>query len=348
MTPMIENPFTWMYLPTALTLGALHALEPGHAKTLTAAYLIGIKGTKRDALLLGLSVAATYSLVVIALSVAALWVGRETFTQDVSHWLQIGSGIIVILLGSWMLVRRIRQMKSSKHNHHHAPEPVQVTTRLAVGILQIINTPNGERFKFSSTKNSNELKARVIINRSTGLEILELSRISNSLDFISDLAPNEPHEFSAELELSSNGEIEIFQFQMKEPEDHHDHDLMNDDDHARAHASALPEYAKHGQRPNLLQIITFGAAGGMIPCPASITVMLLALSIGKFTSGLLAVLGFSVGLAITLVGVGLIIVAGLSRLQQGSGRIHWLSASAPIISAAVVILSGVAALMFAH
>jgi nickel/cobalt exporter len=62
MSPIIENPFTWVYFPTALSLGALHALEPGHAKTLTAAYLIGIKGMKRDALLLGLSMAFTHSI----------------------------------------------------------------------------------------------------------------------------------------------------------------------------------------------------------------------------------------------------------------------------------------------
>ena len=49
----------------------------GTPKTLTAAYLIGIKGTKRDAVLLGLSVALTHSLVVIALSATALWIGRE-------------------------------------------------------------------------------------------------------------------------------------------------------------------------------------------------------------------------------------------------------------------------------
>src|SRR5271166_5322015 len=46
-----------LYLPSAIVLGALHALEPGHAKTLTAAYLIGTKGTHRDALILGVSVA---------------------------------------------------------------------------------------------------------------------------------------------------------------------------------------------------------------------------------------------------------------------------------------------------
>ena len=56
------------YFPTAVALGALHALEPGHAKALTASYLIGIKGTKRDSIILGLSVAATHSIVVILIS----------------------------------------------------------------------------------------------------------------------------------------------------------------------------------------------------------------------------------------------------------------------------------------
>jgi nickel/cobalt transporter (NicO) family protein len=243
MQPLIDNPFTWLYFPSALALGALHALEPGHAKTLTAAYLIGIKGTKRDALLLGLSVAFTHSLVVVGISIAALWIGRETFTQDVSHWLQLGSGVVVIILGSWMLTKRVRQ-------HHHRHD--------------------------------------------------------------------------------------------------HDHDHMTDDEHARAHAATLPEYAKNGERPTLGQIVAFGAAGGMIPCPASITVMLLALSIGKFSSGLFAVAGFSLGLAITLVGIGLLVVAGLSRLSHMTGRVHWLTVQAPILSAFVVILSGFAALFIAH
>ena len=122
---------------------------------------------------------------------------------------------------------------------------------------------------------------------------------------------------------------------------------MADDEHAKAHAADMPEYAKKGERPTYLQVISFGAAGGMIPCPASITVMLLALSIGKFGTGLFAVAGFSVGLAVTLVGIGLIVVAGLSKLHR-SGRFHWVSSKAPVLSAVVVIVSGLAALLFAH
>lgn len=357
MNPIVENPLTWLYLPTALMLGALHALEPGHAKTLTAAYLIGIKGTKRDAVLLGTSVAVTHSIVVIGISVAALWLGRETFTKDVTHYLQVGSGVIVILLGAWLMIKRILHMRNAKRmaseHHHHAhaaPEAVDVKTHVVNGLLEIIQTPEGERMQFTSRSMVKDLKLRVMITRPTEVEILELRETSQNV-YLSSVEPAEPHEFSAEVEIEGNDQREVFPFAIHEPEGHsHEHDshrFMDDDEHARAHAATIPEYAKQGERPSWFQIIAFGAAGGMIPCPASITVMLLALSIGKFASGLLAVLGFSLGLAITLVGVGLVVVAGLNQFK-GSGRFQWVSSNAPIISAGVVMLSGFAALLFAH
>jgi nickel/cobalt exporter len=357
MVPLVENPLSWVYFPTALALGALHAIEPGHAKTLTAAYLIGIKGTKKDAFLLGLSVALTHSIVVIGISVLALWIGKETFTQDITRWLQIGSGSIVVLLGIWMLQKRIKIMKKQaqkhaiqKHAHHHEePTPIHITSDLLTGKLAIMDTATGERMKFSVEKFKSAFNIRIIINRPDGLEVITFQKSSmNSNEFISDVAPNEPHEFSAEFEITLNDNSrEVIPFEMHEPEGH-DHSDMSDDEHARAHAEAMPEYAKRGERPTLGQIIAFGAAGGMIPCPASITVMLLALSIGKFSAGLLAVAGFSIGLSVTLVGIGLIVVAGISRLEHSSGRFHWVSSKAPIISASVVIFSGLISLLFVH
>jgi nickel/cobalt transporter (NicO) family protein len=356
VSPMTENPLTWMYFPTALLLGALHALEPGHAKTLTAAYLIGIKGTKKDAFLLGLSVALTHSFVVIAISVLALWVGRESFTQDVTHWLQLGSGVIVVLLGAWLMVKRIliqrrhQHAHEHHHHHHHAPEAVQIHSKLTSGKIGIGDTLNGERFFYRADFVAQEISGfRILINRPEGLEVLRLVRHSEPNSYISETAPQEPHEFSAEFEIQQlENRHEVIPFAMHEPEhEHHDHSLMSDDEHARAHAAAMPEYAKKGERPTMWQIVTFGAAGGMIPCPASITVMLLALSIGKFGAGLFAVAGFSLGLAITLVGIGLTVVVGLSRLQ-GSGKFDWVSKNAPILSAGIVMLSGLAALIFAH
>lgn len=184
------------------------------------------------------------------------------------------------------------------------------------------------------------------------------------------LAPAEPHEFSAVLVLEQPGGTETLSFAMHEPMEHghahdhghshehghsHDHghshgvnhDDLDDDAHARAHAADMPDYVKHGQRPTLGQIVAFGAAGGMIPCPASVTVMLLALSVRQTALGLFTVLGFSIGLAITLVGIGLTVVAGLTRLTSNS-RMGWIARRAPVLSAAMVILSGLFALLFAH
>jgi len=241
-------------------------------------------------------------------------------------------------------------LRDRPHHDHGAPEPIHITGELASGALEIIATPDGERMRFFSDQANFNLNLRVIINRPEGLEVLEL-RPSLANVFLSDVAPKEPHEFSGEFEILLGDKREIVLFEMHEPHDHpsdeHDHSHLDNDAHARAHAASIPEYARKGERPTLLQIVTFGAAGGMIPCPASITVMLLALSIGKLGAGLFAVAGFSIGLAVTLVGIGLIIVAGLSKLH-GSGRFHWVSSKAPLISAAVVMLSGMAALLFTH
>ncbi|MBI5154413.1 nickel/cobalt efflux transporter RcnA [Candidatus Poribacteria bacterium] len=268
-----------LYLPSAVLLGGLHALEPGHAKTLTAAYLIGTRGTSRDALLLGLSVAATHSVVVVAIAALGLYLGQEAFTDQATFWLQVGSGFAVIGLGSWMLWRRWpRAGTGMAHHHghgHHEHDHMH-----------------------------------------------------------GDHEHDHDHDHDCEHEHE----------QKQEHEHEHELELDWEDEHARAHAASLPDYVQRGERPTVLQIMAFGAAGGMIPCPASITVMLLALSIGKAHLGMLMVLGFSLGLAITLVGMGLLVVAGISKLAS-SGRLGWLSRRAPLISAAMVIASGLFALV---
>ena len=44
----------WLFIPSALLLGALHGLEPGHSKTMMAAFIIAVRGTVGQAVLLGL------------------------------------------------------------------------------------------------------------------------------------------------------------------------------------------------------------------------------------------------------------------------------------------------------
>src|SRR5690606_11010356 len=88
------------------------------------------------------------------------------------------------------------------------------------------------------------------------------------------------------------------------------------------------------------QIVLFGLTGGLIPCPAAVTVLLLCLQLKEFTLGSLLVLCFSIGLAITLVTVG--VVAAISA-RHASTRFPWLSAiagRAPYISSVLIIFVG--------
>lgn len=342
------NSLSLFYLPTAFGLGALHALEPGHSKTLIAAYLIGTKGTKWDAFLLGISAAATHSIVVIALAVSALWLGKEVFTDQASHWLQMASGVIVMCLGSWMLWRRWPRRAQPDHRHHHGPpEPVAITSAFASGVLSMIDIPDGERLRFIATSVQPGLSIAVHIARSNHTaEILELTPdAAQGSQFTSSTAPVEPHEFAAVAIFGSGGREERQLFTMHEPSGH-DHDGLDDAAHVRAHAAAMPTYVEQGGRPSSAQVIAFGAAGGMIPCPASITVMLLALSVGQTSFGILAVFCFSLGLAVTMVGIGMVVVAGISKIAK-SGRLSAMTRRAPIVSACLVIGTGISALIFA-
>lgn len=345
----MADPLTLVYLPVAVGLGALHALEPGHSKTLMAAYLIGTKGTKRDAVLLGLSAAATHSIVVIALAVLALYLGREAFTGQATHWLQIGSGVVVVCIGLWLLWQRWPRTHRHIH-HHHAPDPAAIPSATAPGQVSIVDTPAGERMRYAcSTPAPAGLRIQVRIQRAGGqVEVLDFEPLPGEAgSFQSTAVPAEPHEFAAAALLSGHGAEERHAFTMQEPVGHGDHAHLDEDAHARAHAEAMPAYAKAGVRPSPGQVVAFGAAGGLIPCPASITVMLLALSIGQVAIGVVAVLCFSLGLAVTLVGIGLAVVAGLSRIAK-TGRLSWFTARAGAISAGLVMASGLAALLFAH
>ena len=348
----MSDQLSLVYFPAAVLLGALHAMEPGHAKALTASYLIGIKGTKRDSILLGLSVATTHSLVVILISAIGLWLGNEAFTGRAVEWLEKASGFVAITIGSWMLYRRlfIKRDPQQIHAHHHAPNPVTVQSSVLKGVIEIIDTPLGERMRYTSNVALEISELTVQIHRNNSFETLHLEKSpENSLVFLSAEVPGEPHEFKATLKL---GGRDSFAFEMFEPEEHGSHDEdshahLDDEAHARAHASTLPSYVQSGEKPTALQIMAFGAAGGMIPCPASITVMLLALSTGKAAIGVFTVLGFSLGLALALVGIGLVVVTGLSRINDTS-RFSWISKQAPVISAGLVIVSGIAALLIVH
>jgi ABC-type nickel/cobalt efflux system permease component RcnA len=99
----------WFFITAgfiALGLGALHALEPGHGKTIVAAYLVGSRGTARHAFLLGLIVTASHTAGVFALGAITLYASRYIVPEQLYPWLGVFSGLTIAGLGGYMFLRR--------------------------------------------------------------------------------------------------------------------------------------------------------------------------------------------------------------------------------------------------
>ncbi len=111
------------------------------------------------------------------------------------------------------------------HHQHHAPAPVTVQGKLAEGILVIIDTPEGERMQFMASQVIDGLRATIIIERGNDqIERLELQATqSDPKQYLSSLAPAEPHEFSATLRLQLGDQSEDLAFHVEEPEGHGAH-----------------------------------------------------------------------------------------------------------------------------
>jgi nickel/cobalt exporter len=107
-------------LGVAVGLGAFHALEPGHGKTLVAAYLVGSRGTVQHAFLLGLIVTAAHTAGVYLLGAVTLYASQYILPERLYPWLGVVSGVLIAGLGAILLVRRyLGKDGLSNHHHHH-------------------------------------------------------------------------------------------------------------------------------------------------------------------------------------------------------------------------------------
>jgi ABC-type nickel/cobalt efflux system permease component RcnA len=108
-------------LVVALALGALHALSPGHGKTVMAAYLVGSRGSTRHALALGLSVTVSHTIGVLALALLTVAGASVIAPEKLYPILGVISGTLVIAIGLWLLYGRFRALAIERaHEREHA------------------------------------------------------------------------------------------------------------------------------------------------------------------------------------------------------------------------------------
>jgi nickel/cobalt transporter (NicO) family protein len=131
-------------LLAALAWGAVHALSPGHGKTMVAAYLVGTRGTARHALALGATVTVTHTAGVFALGLVTLALSQYVLPEQLYPWLNLASGLLVVLVGAGVLRGRVRRLRAHAHahahghdhgqGHHHDHGPEDLTWRGLLGL----------------------------------------------------------------------------------------------------------------------------------------------------------------------------------------------------------------------
>jgi len=112
-----------LILGAAFGIGALHALEPGHGKSIMGAYLVASRGGVRHAILLGLVVTITHTIVVFMLALATLQLAQSFASAVVVHWLELASAVLILLVGAWLVVTSFGffRRRPGRHPHVHRP-----------------------------------------------------------------------------------------------------------------------------------------------------------------------------------------------------------------------------------
>jgi ABC-type nickel/cobalt efflux system permease component RcnA len=249
----------WFFFPSAILLGALHGLEPGHSKTMMAAFIIAIRGTVAQAVLLGLSAAISHSLLVWVIAAAGIYYSNQIKPETSEPYFQLVSAIIIAGMAIWMFWRTRRDVAAAHHHEHSHDHPHD----------------HGHHHH------------------------------------------DHPHDHD-HAEMESAG----VDFQ---------------DAHEKAHAADI-EHRFAGRTVTTGQIVLFGITGGLMPCPAAVTILLICLQLKQFSLGFALVLAFSLGLAITMVTVGAIAAWSVHHAEKHFSGFGEFMRKAPYFSVVILLL----------
>ncbi|STE15428.1 nickel/cobalt efflux protein RcnA [Citrobacter sp. wls718] len=269
---LLQQGNAWFFIPSAILLGVLHGLEPGHSKTMMAAFIIAIKGTIKQAVMLGLAATLSHTAVVWLIALGGMYISKAFTAQAVEPWLQFVSAIIILSTALWMFWRTWRGEQNWLADAHH----------------------------------------------------------DHGHDHHHDHHHDHDHHHHDHHHEHDHAALAGFAEGSKEYQDAHE----------RAHATDIQRRFA-GKEVTNGQILLFGLTGGLIPCPAAITVLLICIQLKAFTLGATMVLCFSVGLAITLVTVG---VGAAISVQQAAKRwsgFNTLARKAPYFSSVLIAMVGV-------
>ncbi len=354
---LLQSGNAWVFIPSAILLGALHGLEPGHSKTMMAAFIVAVRGTVGQAVLLGLAATLSHTAVVWAVAMGGLYFGRNWSAEATEPYFQVVSAALIILIALWMLWRTWREQQREGveadhehgHGHGHGEERRRIDTGHGIVDLEVFEDGVPPRFRVRY-----EGQSSVPLGQTVRIETVRpdgkrqafvLASKGNYLESVDEIP--EPHEFTARLSIGHGDHTHDFDVEFVEHDHGHAHDHggleVSDpgfqDAHERAHANDIKRrFATRNVTTG--QIIGFGLTGGLIPCPAAITVLLLCLQLKRFTLGASLVLCFSIGLAVTMVAAGVVAALGVKHASRRLAGFGTFARRAPYASSALIIVVG--------
>lgn len=336
----------WLFIPSAILLGALHGLEPGHSKTMMAAFIVAIRGSVPQAILLGLSAALSHTLVVWVVALVGLHYASSFDVETSEPYFQLASAVIVVGVAVWMLRRTWRdQHPDHSHHHHDGDEVRRIDTGHGVVTLEVFEDGVPPRWRLRSESGHGWRASEVTVEtiRPDGArQAFAFADRGGYLESVEEIP--EPHAFEARVRLAHGGHAHEHEVTFSEHD--HGHEGLDvsspgfQDAHERAHANDIRRRFANRQ-VTTWQVVLFGLTGGLIPCPAAITVLLLCLQLQQFSLGATLVLCFSVGLAVVMVSVGVAAAIGMRHAERRwSGLFDRVARRAPYVSAALILLVG--------
>lgn len=357
MTPFAEllqqgSAHAWLFIPSALLLGALHGLEPGHSKTMMAAFIVAVRGTVWQAILLGLSATLSHTAIVWVIALTGLYFGRHLDLETAEPWFQLASAVIILGVAAWMVFSTWREQRAEARehdHHHHAHDEIRrIDTGHGVVILSIVENGGPPVFRLAAEHGRTPGAGEVSVVTTRPDDVVQrfaFEARDGHLRSLNEIP--EPHDFIARLELGHGGHVHAFDVEFSEHDhgrDHHGLDMISpgfQDAHERAHANDIKRRFA-SRKVTTGQIILFGLTGGLIPCPASITVLLLCLQLKQVALGATLVLCFSIGLAATMVAVGVAAALGMRHAEERwAGAFAVFARRAPYASGALISIVGV-------
>lgn len=358
MTPFAEllqqgSAHAWLFIPSALLLGALHGLEPGHSKTMMAAFIVAVRGTVWQAILLGLSATLSHTAIVWAIALAGLYFGSHLDLETAEPWFQLASALIILGVAAWMVFRTWREQRAEavEHDHHHGhdhDEVRRIDTGHGVVALSIFEVGQPPHFRLAAERGHGPRAGEITVTTTRLDGAVQTFAFEAREGYLqsADTIP-EPHSFTARLTLGHGDHVHDFDVDFAEHDHSPDHGGLDvsspgfQDAHERAHVNDIKNRFAD-RKVTTWQIILFGLTGGLIPCPASITVLLLCLQLKQIALGATLVLCFSIGLAATMVTVGVAAALGMRHAEKRwAGAFAVFARRAPYASGALISIVGV-------